>query len=444
MHRRLPLVTLALAAGLVGISPASVGPARAELQYVETIQVLPTASVVELPRTYSYAVPSSYLVAPTSAVLPSAFTANVYDLAPTSAIVPTSVYVPTSTVYVPSGAVYYPARYTYRGGRRRRRYYETAYVDTFPTALATTAYYTTPASYALAPTTVIAGSRLVATSSAICCETAAPILNVAPATQGRVAAEPVRDPRQDRSIESSVGAEPGLRDDQGRVVRDDGVNATTAPGGAATGARSPILAPTQPDPSTSSPTTKDTRPAPPAGQATRPNTATPGEVTSTPRDAAKTAPPRSGAPPWDPATPPRRMDLDPPGPAPIPSPAEEPAMPKDESRREAYKLVVPAITARNPSGRNVLEGLVVSADSRRPEEDVEVVLADRMGRYLDRRTRTDAYGRFAMTLPEGDWTIKLTMPSGRTLAVAQGQVTAASGKVLDMYGRDLTNLVIQR
>ena len=38
----------------------------------------------------------------------------------------------------------------------------------------------------------------------------------------------------------------------------------------------------------------------------------------------------------------------------------------------------------------------------------------------------------------------LTTESSRTLAVGQGQVTAAAGKIIDMYGRDLANLVIKR
>jgi hypothetical protein len=106
--------------------------------------------------------------------------------------------------------------------------------------------------------------------------------------------------------------------------------------------------------------------------------------------------------------------------------------------------VIPSNTLRDLTRRNVLRGRVVSADSRRIEEGVEVVVSDRLGRFVDRRTQTDADGLFAVSLPEGDWTIKVTMPSGRTLAVSEGDITATAGRVLDKYGRDLTNLVISR
>jgi hypothetical protein len=73
-----------------------------------------------------------------------------------------------------------------------------------------------------------------------------------------------------------------------------------------------------------------------------------------------------------------------------------------------------------------------------------VILSDSQGRYLNRTTRTDASGRFAITLPAGDWTILLTMPSGRALPVEQGFVTASEGKVSDRWGRELNNLVLSR
>jgi hypothetical protein len=73
-----------------------------------------------------------------------------------------------------------------------------------------------------------------------------------------------------------------------------------------------------------------------------------------------------------------------------------------------------------------------------------VILVDRQGRFADRTTRTDANGRFSLALPEGDWTIVLTMPSGRELPVEEGLVTASAGKVSDRWGRELSNLVISR
>ena len=75
---------------------------------------------------------------------------------------------------------------------------------------------------------------------------------------------------------------------------------------------------------------------------------------------------------------------------------------------------------------------------------MQVILVDRKNRFEDRTTRTDSTGRFALALPEGDWTILLTMPSGRALPVEEGLVTASAGKVSDRWGRELSNLVLSR
>jgi hypothetical protein len=54
---------------------------------------------------------------------------------------------------------------------------------------------------------------------------------------------------------------------------------------------------------------------------------------------------------------------------------------------------------------------------------------------------SNAFGRFAIRLPDGDWTVRVTMPSGRTYAVRQ--ISVQDGRVVDQEeGRDIPNLII--
>ena len=101
---------LALGCGLLGLALAA--DARADVRWVQTTELVPTASVVEIPRTY---------LIPSSTVLPVSTTANVYVDAPMT--------------YVPSGygtSIYsdtITSRPAYRVFRPRR-YYERSYVTT--------------------------------------------------------------------------------------------------------------------------------------------------------------------------------------------------------------------------------------------------------------------------------------------------------------------------
>ena len=115
MRYRLPFTKLALGVCLVGLAST----ARGDLRWVEDVAVIPTTSVVELPRTYL--VPSTYVsprtyISTSSVVLPTTTVANVYDVVPT-------------TYYVPSR---YVTSRSYRAFRPRR-YVETTYVSSYPT-----------------------------------------------------------------------------------------------------------------------------------------------------------------------------------------------------------------------------------------------------------------------------------------------------------------------
>ena len=94
--------------------------------------------------------------------------------------------------------------------------------------------------------------------------------------------------------------------------------------------------------------------------------------------------------------------------------------------------------------RNILQGRVVSYETRRPEEGVTVVVSSRTGTFVDRMAMSDADGGFKISLPEGDWTVKVKMPSGSILPVGRDYVTASNGMVTDASGRDLKNLLITR
>ncbi len=101
-------------------------------------------------------------------------------------------------------------------------------------------------------------------------------------------------------------------------------------------------------------------------------------------------------------------------------------------------LATPAVRV----SRNVLEGKVVSGETGQPEEGVRLTVSSRAGAFVDRVQTTDAYGRYAIRLPDGDWTVKVTMPSGRTYSVSQ--ITVSGGQITDDLGRNVPSLTITR
>ncbi len=92
--------------------------------------------------------------------------------------------------------------------------------------------------------------------------------------------------------------------------------------------------------------------------------------------------------------------------------------------------------------RNVLFGRVKTRDTNEPEEGVRVTVSSRTNAYADRVALSDAFGRFAVKVPDGDWTVNVAMPSGRVYAVSQ--ITVSNGLISDDIGRDIPSLVITR
>ena len=70
------------------------------------------------------------------------------------------------------------------------------------------------------------------------------------------------------------------------------------------------------------------------------------------------------------------------------------------------------------------------------------MLSNRTRTFDDRMAMTDAFGRFAVRVPDGDWTVKVTMPSGRVYSVSE--ITVSNGLISDPEGRDVPSLTITR
>ncbi len=90
----------------------------------------------------------------------------------------------------------------------------------------------------------------------------------------------------------------------------------------------------------------------------------------------------------------------------------------------------------------VLEGIVTDSTSKDPEEGVRVVLMNRTKLYVDRAQKTDAKGRYAISVPDGDWTVLVTSAANKLYSVTN--ITVAGSQISDANGKVLDSLDIQR
>jgi len=408
-------------------------PTRAQVLYLETADWVPTASVLALPTSYvvagTYALPTSYTI-PT--VYATAYVTESAWLAPTTYVAPT----------------YYETRFRRRGlfGRRlvetTRAYYlpTTAYYPTtyyYPTVFISPAVM--PTGYTIARSSDCCGGEMVAA--------AAPAVRMYPSEQTPVATTPA--PRTDsRSRPLRI---------QSEAAEDESINSNVPE-------LPPREAPTRADTSNPPPGRVDSPPNPPvpirqqstaprSGSATQSKTAAPaagspgGSGPGT--GGAGTAPPKAANPQNAPTSPASSGAVDLPM-APAGGDDLQPAPAGDETsgsgsggqRREVQKPVLPSPRGLRSQYRNVLFGRVKARDTAEPEEGVRVTISSRMNAYEDRVTLTDAFGRFAVKVPDGDWTVKVTMPSGRAYSVSQ--ITVSNGLISDDIGRDIPSLVITR
>jgi hypothetical protein len=86
--------------------------------------------------------------------------------------------------------------------------------------------------------------------------------------------------------------------------------------------------------------------------------------------------------------------------------------------------------------------MVQSSAGGQPEEGVRVTVTNQADRTDNKFGFTNAFGRFAIRLDDGDWTVKVTMPSGRVYPVSQ--IRVSNGQITDPQGQRVPSLEITR
>jgi hypothetical protein len=413
---RLPLLAATAWAG-VGFTVYAT-----DFRYRETVYVSPTSATVALAPTY---VVSRSYIAPTDFIVPS--------------------YIPTSASYVSTS--YYadpvsvlPTTYvatTYRRGLFGRRWfierplvasYGVAYV---PSALILPRY--APTSYRLAayrPTvwqTTGVWETAYASPATVCCDEVAWAAPAASTIASGVTSTPAA-PANSRLNES--------------VTRDDPTipsNVDQIPDEAATPvAPLPDAAKAKAQPTTTTNPRGDSPPTPPAAK--------PDQVAA-PADANKAAAQATGkaaTPKPVEGTPAKNKLETPTAPGADQNPQEllpAPGLGKDETlRRESQRPAYNAARTRRLDRRNILVGMVESELGDRREE-VHVSVVNRDNNLVHHDGLSNAFGGFAIYVPDGRWTVRVTMPSGRVETVRD--VTVTNGKIMDnREAREVYNLII--
>ncbi|WZO99820.1 hypothetical protein EP7_001433 [Isosphaeraceae bacterium EP7] len=377
-----------------------------------------SSSVLSTPLETVYSLPTSYVT--TSYTTPSILSTSVYT--PTSFFTPTTAYLPTS-VYYPTTYLR-PTAYRYRPRASRvylpTSYWDVPYVTTSariyePAPLITTSRVVydslLPTSYVVArPTTfVVPTSTMLLTSAVAPCDSVETVVTQ-PAIPVGVA--PSRRP----AIESTPSNVVPPRDEQ-------------APSAALE----------------STPTTESTYKAPapktpPPVQAAPATTTPPAQAPAATQKAEEKTPPDFPAGELPIPADPKTTDPTPPagGFAPLPPVS---SLGAGTTRRDSMR---PSFSNSTATSRAILNGKVISRGSNRAEEGVKIVLQDQMNRFADRVVTTNAYGEFAVSLPTGDWELKVTMPSGNVLAVDTGPLTSSAGEVIDGSGVPVPLVTIRR
>jgi len=383
-----------------------VGAPTAYVETVPTAYALPTAYT--LPSAYTF--PSAFIV-PTTYVDTVSYVASNYVLSNAYAYVaPTTALVPATRTYV-SRPVYAPSVYVVPSA-----YYAPTLYAPVP-AVYPSAYETQVVSYAADPCATTAPAPVVRRSEGA---TAVPYQSsgsqtASPSSVGVERATPTATPKTVESVpvgRPSASAATAARDAASSAARDAASSAATtretAPAPATgTTAVAPVEAGDPPSPASPAPE-KETPPAPAATPLT------------TPEDKSAV---KKIAPPVAP-------DGNPIGELPLPTEPET-------ERRDARKPVLP-----RPPAFVRLEGKVVKGESGESEAGVRVTASNRLGTFTDREAVTDSLGRYAFRLPEGDWTVKVAMPSGRVYPVSE--LTVSNGQISDDQGRDIPTLTINR
>ncbi len=116
------------------------------------------------------------------------------------------------------------------------------------------------------------------------------------------------------------------------------------------------------------------------------------------------------------------------------APAGDEGVLRRDSMRPTYARVRPA------ARRNILFG-TVETDNGVPRSEVPVIVVNRSNTFIRHSGASDAFGTFAIRVPDGQWVVRVTMPSGNLQSVRS--ITVTDGKVVDnQEGREVQNLII--
>ncbi len=400
---------------ILAMSILSLNRAQARAQevlYLEAADWIPTASVLTMPTSY---VAAGAYVFPTSYAAPTVY-ATAY-LTESALVTPTTYLAPS----------YYETRFR-RRGLFGRRLVETSRAYYIPTnAYYPTTYYdpTTFRSSAIVDAAVMP-TLYARTTSTRCC--------------GEMVDTPiVRDlPASSEPAWSTVAASPAARTDRREQppVRSEQAEDDSIP------SKVPEL-PISQLPRREQSTVRSTPSAPtaakPAAQGQGDDLDTVTDPAAEPKSTTRPGPPVSAAPAPGaevprPVAPTEGEEL---------QPALDQTAPRTSGqRRDSQRPVLTTPRYIRPELRNVLFGRVEARDTSEPEEGVRVSISNRQNTSERREALTDAFGRFAMRVPDGDWTVSVTMPSGRVYSVRQ--IIVSNGQITDEIGRDVPSLVITR
>jgi Carboxypeptidase regulatory-like domain len=431
---------------LLGILWAGIGSTVWALGFhgdpIETVYVMPSS--VSLPVATSYVVSTSW-VAPTAYAVPTTYAVPTYYT--------TAYWMDPVVLAQPTyAATSYVAR---RGLLGRLRVVERPVLATYATSFVPTTYVA-PArvyrstSYALADRLVVP-SAYIASADCVCPTAVAMAAPAYASPSGSTGAAAPGGGTRSRGVQSEA-------DERGSMSSNVGPppdNLAPIRPGARTG--EPNVMPDIPA------SGRDTSPpAPPAARPPSGTGTTPSGVTPQPGAAQPAAGTGSAGQTGAPAAPSPSAVTKPsptggnvgvgntgagssPG-AVAPAPATDSGLgappPLDSSgdvqRRSSMR---PSTYAMRPEFRNVLMGTVLSSSAGEPEEGVRVSVRN-AGTGAGKSTTTNAFGRFAVRLADGDWAVEVAMPSGRVYEVSRLHVS--DGLITDSLGRRVPTLDITR
>jgi hypothetical protein len=398
-------------AGIFLVSLLTVPGSAPADDYYETVY-LPTSSVVTYPTTSSvmatsYVVPTSY----TSSYFPTTYIPTTY----TSSIIPTT-YIPTSTVLatdsvlIPTTSIYYrPSLF------RSRRYVERTSYTYAPTSYLMPTSYLLPTTYVsssiLSPTSYLIDSGVVTTSMASSACDSTP--SVAPTKATNKPQATNRNTSNGPGIvsEPTNATAPNDRKPSATynsLPSEEMIKNSDVPPPVPSTAPAPTQTP--PNPATA-PSTAEKAPLPQPGPLT-------GSEVANPPAQNNPAPPTDGG-----------VAMPPPGKIGNTAPNE---MMYRQSRRPSF------------DSRNILRGRILSAETNQPVEGVTVIISNQTRNFSDRQAMTNVDGEFKVSLPDGDWTVKVKMDSGNVYTVGQDFLTASNGKITNPSGRNVGEMVIHR